>query len=113
MNPYCEACKNELINLKAHIPHICGKVNRVVTGDPVQPTLRHLQLTTVDKLKLGDRFYKATDRKKHPYTLTECVPIKTFFRTYNYFATKDGERNPAAIVKTTQVVFLRSQTISQ
>jgi len=72
-------------------------------------TLKHLQLTTIDQLQIGDRFYKANDKKKHPYTLTECDAKKTFFRTYKYFATKDGERNPMPLVSTTQVVFLRSK----
>jgi hypothetical protein len=70
--------------------------------------LKHLQPCTIDQLKEGDRFYKANDKKKQRYTVLPSPVIKTYFRTYKYFAMLDNDRHPTPIMKTTPLVFLRS-----
>ncbi len=63
--------------------------------------------TTVEKLLIGDRFYKCTDKKKEVYTMVEGETKKTYFRTYRFFALKDKALHPIAINKDTAIVFLR------
>lgn len=64
-------------------------------------------ITTIDKLEIGDRFYKLNDKKKVCWTVVEAEKKTTYFRTYRFFAMKDGENFPTPTNKDTQLVFLR------
>ncbi len=75
------------------------------------------ELTTVQKLTLGDRFYKVSDKNKIVFQMVPHEVKKTHFQTYKYFCceasvidnknNKHKERNFKAINKETPVVFLR------
>ncbi|MFL5808067.1 MAG: hypothetical protein ACJ749_01020 [Flavisolibacter sp.] len=63
--------------------------------------------TTISELKIGDRFYKPTDKKK---TVWEKVPgdaVVTKYQTYKNFAITAGEKYPVMMQKQTIVIFLR------
>lgn len=64
-------------------------------------------LTTVDKLQIGDRFYKAGDRKKELWTKVEAQKKVTYFQTYVHWAKKDKEVHPQALKANSPVIFLR------
>lgn len=77
------------------------------------------ELTSVELLKTGDRFYKASDKNKLVFVIVEGERKQTHFRTYKYFACPASivdhqglkqvqkERSYKAVNKDTQVVFLR------
>lgn len=65
-------------------------------------------LTTVKKLTIGDRFYKAGDKNKTLHTVVESTPLKTFFTTYKYFAIRDSDKLKVAFKPDTQVIFIRN-----
>jgi hypothetical protein len=82
-------------------------------------------VTTVDKLVIGDRFYRCNDKHKEVLELVEMPAKRTYYRTYRHFfitaSTLENIRNDAERIKrmakpingTTAVVFLRnSQTVS-
>lgn len=80
--------------------------------------MKRNDLVTVVELKIGDRFYKATDKKKTVFEMVVGEKKQNHFRTYKYFCCEADliERNPImkdrsykAINKDTQVVFLRHQ----
>ncbi|WP_346237745.1 hypothetical protein ABDK00_001545 [Niabella insulamsoli] len=66
-------------------------------------------ITTVDKLQLGDRFYKANDKNKTVLTKVESEIKVTIYRTYRHFAKTDKEKFPQPINANTRVVFLRNE----
>lgn len=72
--------------------------------------MERLTVTTIDKLQVGDRFYKAADRQKAVWTKVQHDVKITNFQTYKYFALKDGSRHPEAISKTTSLIFLKHKT---
>lgn len=81
--------------------------------------------TTVKKLKLGDRFYKLGDKKKKAMQLVEGHVKATQFQTYKYFCCPADlmdnklmtidlkKRQFVAILKDTEVIFLRSVSENQ
>lgn len=64
--------------------------------------------TTIDKLAIGDRFYKQNDRNKAIHEKIDRAPFKTKHYTYTNWAMKDGERHPEKMRHDTAVVFLRN-----
>lgn len=64
--------------------------------------------TTINQLRIGDRFYKAADKKKEVWQKVEHTVKITKYQTYAHFALKDGTRHPEAISKTTAIIFLRN-----
>ncbi len=66
--------------------------------------------TTIKQLQVGDRFYKANDKKKTVYTVVEAEVKKTHFQTYKHQALKDGEQHPEYFKADTLVIFLRHKT---
>lgn len=67
-------------------------------------------ITTIDKLLIGDRFYKKTDRTKTVYTKVSVKPMANKYRVLTYGALKDGERHPNHMSTDTLLVFLRNTT---
>lgn len=77
-------------------------------------------VTTVDKLVIGDRFYRSNDKNKEVLELVEMPAKRTYYRTYRYFfitaASADKIRHNADLIGriakpingTTSIVFLRS-----
>lgn len=72
-------------------------------------------ITTMRELKIGDRFYKAADKKKTVYERVEHETTKTKYQTYQYWDLEGSlllkatnlERYAKAITGSTEVVFLR------
>lgn len=64
-------------------------------------------VTTIDKLISGDRFYKASDKKKQAWQVVPGEVKKTHFQTYRFFAKRDTDKHPTPINKSTPIVFLR------
>lgn len=64
-------------------------------------------VTTIDQLRVGDRFYKQSDRKKIVWEKVFHATKKTHFMTYRFFAKQDGMLYPEPIKKSTQLIFLR------
>lgn len=64
-------------------------------------------MTTVDKLRIGDRFYRASDKNKTMWTKVEAPVKKTFFQTYRHHARKDGDKYAIDVRSDLQVVFMR------
>lgn len=56
-------------------------------------------VTTIDKLEIGDRFYKVGDKKKDVYTKVGITTMQ-----------KDGERYPMFLNPARQIVFIRHKT---
>jgi hypothetical protein len=71
--------------------------------------MNRLTITTVDKLTISDRFYKAKDKSKSIWTLVPSKKLVTKYRTYKHSALKDGTRHPEFVNAETQVVFLRHE----
>ncbi|TZF81797.1 hypothetical protein FW774_17220 [Pedobacter sp. BS3] len=77
-------------------------------------------ITTAGALKVGDRFYKLSDKKKKPFEIVQGDTKVTHFRTYKlfccacdildnkYMSEALKRRQYSALVKDTQVVYLRS-----
>lgn len=65
--------------------------------------------TTVRTLEIGDRFYKATDKKKTVLEMIKHDPKTTKHQTYNYWCKGDTDRHPQAIQGGTLVIFLRNK----
>ena len=66
--------------------------------------------TTVNKLKTGDRFYKAKDSKKQVLQMIDHQAKETLHYTYHYWCKTDNDRHPQAIKGDTNVIFLRNAT---
>lgn len=78
-------------------------------------------LTTVAALRIGDRFFKLSDKKRLVLELVQGETKRTHFQTYKHFccpvSIMDNNRMPAqlkernfkAINKDTQVIFLRNK----
>lgn len=65
--------------------------------------MKRNEVTTLDKLQIGDRFYKSGDAKKTVWTLKQ--PSKNLNQ---YDVMKDGETYPRPMKGNAPVVFLRS-----
>ncbi len=65
--------------------------------------------TTIDKLKPGDRFYVANDKKKEMFEKVAHEVKKTNYQTYKHFGKKDNEKFPVAFKNDTRIIFLRSK----
>ncbi|UOE48010.1 hypothetical protein MTO98_26725 [Mucilaginibacter sp. SMC90] len=65
--------------------------------------------TTAEKLRVGDRFYKASDKAKTVNQMVEREPKQTQYRTYKlwYLPPNTSPKYPKAIDKNTEVIFLR------
>lgn len=72
-----------------------------------KPQLTRGQLTTAGNLSIGDRFYKASDKKKKVLQMVEHETKKTDYQTYNHWCQADDQIKPEAIIAKTPVVFLR------
>lgn len=70
--------------------------------------MQHLELTTISKLQIGDRFYKKTDRKKVKYTKVLHAAKETPYYTYTNWAKADGNVAVLAFKFDSPVIFLRS-----
>lgn len=68
-------------------------------------------VTTMYHLKIGDRFYKCSDKKKTVWTKVEAETKQTHFQTYKHFGILDGEKYPVAFKSDTQVIFLRHNQV--
>lgn len=68
-------------------------------------------LTTIDKLQVGDRFYKANDKKKEVWEVVEHETKQTHFQTYRFWATNGKLKYPEPVKKNTVLVFLRSKEV--
>lgn len=77
------------------------------------------ELTTVDQLQIGDRFYFPTDKSKVVWEMVEHETTSTHFRTYKYFCLvgsyadrvscpKQRNLNARGIMGNTKVIYLRS-----
>jgi hypothetical protein len=75
--------------------------------------MERLTSTTVDKLCIGDRFYKAKDKAKQVWTLVPSKKVVTKYRTYSYSALKDGTKHSEFVNADTQVIFLRHETLTE
>ena len=64
--------------------------------------------TTVRQLKIGDRFFKASDKKRIPWQMVEADMKKTYFKHYHYWAKLDNCTKPEPLDGATKVVFLRN-----
>jgi hypothetical protein len=64
-------------------------------------------VTKVNRLNIGDRFYKLKDKKKAVYEMVPGEIKRTAFKTYGYWCQADGDRYPKAINGKTEVVYLR------
>jgi hypothetical protein len=80
------------------------------------------EITTVDKLQIGDRFYFLNDKNKVVWEKVEHEVKSTQYRTYSHFAllgtyadrVKDlvmRKNNSKGMQPNTQVVFLRSKEV--
>jgi hypothetical protein len=74
--------------------------------------MKRNELTTVDKLRIGDRFHKAGDQKKKVWTKVENETKVTNYQTYKHWGLPDGEKWPQALKGNSPVVFLRHATES-
>lgn len=85
--------------------------------------MQRLTVTTIDELQIGDRFYKASDKKKVTLVKVEHDVKRTYFRTYRNFCIEAAiydaqkgilkpihERFINPLNKETPVVFLRHET---
>ena len=70
--------------------------------------MKSKQLTTVDQLQIGDRFYKAGDQKKKVWTKVHHETKVRNYQTYKHWGLPDGEKWPQALKGNSPVVFLRS-----
>lgn len=78
------------------------------------------EITTVEFLKPGDRFYKKADKKKKPMQMVLSDSKQTQFRTYKFFCCATDiidnklmtenlkKRQYQPILKDTVVVYLRN-----
>lgn len=66
--------------------------------------------TTINQLGIGDRFYKANDKKKEVWEVVQNERKVTKFQTYDYWIKKDTDNYPVAIKSNSAVIFLRSAT---
>jgi hypothetical protein len=71
--------------------------------------MERLTSTTVDKLCIGDRFYKSKDKSKQVWTLVPSKKLVTKYRIYSYSALKDGTKHAEFVNAETQVIFLRHE----
>ena len=77
-------------------------------------------ITTMRELQIGDRFYKASNKKKTVYERVEHETTKTKYQTYQYWAvegcfqltTTSIERFAKAFTGSTEVVFLRHKELA-
>lgn len=76
-------------------------------GKPVK--MERNTITTVGELHIGDRFYKASDKKRVVWEKVESEIKRTYYQTYKHFAITPGERFPVAMNKDSKVVFLINQ----
>lgn len=70
-------------------------------------------LTTIDKLNVGDRFYKVKDKNKTVWEKVAHEIKQTNYQTYSQFATKGKDPHTYAFRKDAQVIFLRSKNFSE
>lgn len=64
--------------------------------------------TTIDKLAIGDRFYKASDKNKTVLQKVAHAPFQTKHYRYTNWAIKDNERHADKMRHDTEVIFLRN-----
>lgn len=86
--------------------------------------MQKFEQTIAGRLKVGDRFYKATDKKKTVYEIVEGEVKNTHWRTYRMFCcpavAMDNEYMDARlkayqnkpIQSDTKVVYLRSKEVA-
>ena len=63
--------------------------------------------TEAKNLRIGDRFYKVTDKGKKVWEMAAHESKQTKYRTYNYWCKGDTDKFPSPINHDTQVIFLR------
>jgi hypothetical protein len=64
-------------------------------------------LTSMGQLKIGDRFYLKSDRKKTVWEKVESEVKVTNYQTYKHFAQLPGMNYPQPMNRNTVVIFLR------
>lgn len=69
--------------------------------------MKKFTVISVNRLVIGDRFYKVNDKKKKVLELVQGEVLITKFRVYGFFYKTDNDNTPKPIVGSTKVVFLR------
>ena len=83
--------------------------------------MKRNELTTAERLKIGDRFYKLADKQKKVFEKVDCDVKTTQYRTYKHFCIEASilessthwshkKRYVVGISSDTQVVYLRSNS---
>lgn len=65
-------------------------------------------VTTINRLFIGDRFYKLSDAKKIVYERVKSDLKKTKYRTYGFWAKSDTSNEVKVFDGKTRVMFLRT-----
>lgn len=81
------------------------------------------EITTVDKLQIGDRFYFLNDTNKVVWELIQQEKKQTMYRTYSHFCLlgsyadrvdcpQKRNLNSKGVMANTRVVYLRSKEVA-
>lgn len=69
--------------------------------------------TTIDQLRIGDRFYRLGDKRKQEWTKVIHKSNRFQLQSHTNWALKDACRYPLAMDTTTEVIFLRHVSITK